>query len=211
MRKLLLATACLAALASPALAQPPGLWDHNGSVMRLVYNNGHFGVYYEVVRPGLVQTIPPGSPRFEGQRVGNQIIGNAFVYTQYCPGARFPYHVEGTAYNGTIELFGSAAVVDPDICAIVGYKPDSDNAHIVFRLVQPVAAVEPPVVTLPPPQDDPLPEPPAGTVPPPLHACPILGDCQPRTQAERREELQRQGREFCRQYPRDPVCGEPNK
>ena len=32
MRKLLLATA-LAALASPALAQPPGLWDHNGSDM----------------------------------------------------------------------------------------------------------------------------------------------------------------------------------
>jgi hypothetical protein len=77
MRKLLLATACL--------AQPPGLWDHNGSAMRLTYNNGHFGVYYEVVRPGLRQTVPPGAPRFEGQRIGNRIVGNAFVHTKYCP------------------------------------------------------------------------------------------------------------------------------
>lgn len=72
MRKLLLATACSAALVFPALAQPPGLWDHNGSAMRLVYNNGHFGVYYERIRPGLVQTIPPGAPRFEGQRLATR-------------------------------------------------------------------------------------------------------------------------------------------
>ena len=68
MRKLLLATACLAALVSPALGSTAWICAPYGSAMRLVYNNGHFGVYYEIVRPGLVQTIPPGSPRFEGTR-----------------------------------------------------------------------------------------------------------------------------------------------
>ena len=99
MRKLLTTTAALAATDYTCLGSPSGLWDHNGSAMRLVYNDGHFGVYYEIVRPGLVQTIPPGSPRFEGTRTGNQITGNAFVYTKYCPGASFPYRVSGTVFN----------------------------------------------------------------------------------------------------------------
>lgn len=166
-----------------AAAQPPGLWDHNGSAMRLVYanGNGNFGVYYEIVRPELVETIPPGAPRFEGQRIGNQIVGNAFVYTKYCPGLSFPYPVGGIVYDeGVIELFGPAAVVDPFTCSIVGYRPNSDNAHIVFRLVQPVVAA------LPPP-------------PPPVAS-------NHRGQSERREELKRQGREFCREFPNDQVC-----
>ena len=155
MKRLLMATACLAALISPALAQPPGLWDHNGSAMRLVPNgNGGFGVYYEVIRPGLRVTIPQGAPRFEGQRIGNRLVGNAFVYTKYCFGKPFPYHVEGVIQGESfIELWGPAAVVDPQICQIVGHAPNSDNAHLVFHLVQPSVVVvpPPPVVVQPPP------------------------------------------------------------
>ena len=168
MRKLLLATACLAALVSPALAQPPGLWDHNGSAMRLVYNNGHFGVYYEIVRPGLRQTIPPGAPRFEGQRIGNRIVGNAFVHTKYCPGRSFPYRVSGVVYNqAVIDVYGPAAVVDPNSCSIVGYAPNSDNARVVFRLIQPDAAI-----VVPPPPNPPI----AIPVPVPVPSGPVINN-----------------------------------
>ena len=51
------------------------------------------------IRPGLEVTIPPGAPRFEGQRAGNRVFGNAFVHTKYCPGRGFPYQVSGEVYN----------------------------------------------------------------------------------------------------------------
>jgi hypothetical protein len=184
MKTHLATAAVLAALIAPSFAQPPnGVWDHNGSAMQLRYVNGNgFGVYYDAIRPGLIQTIPPGAPRFEGRDIGGgRIVGTAYVYTKYCFGIPFPYHVEGVAYNGTIELFGPAAVVDPYSCTIVGYRPDSDNAHIVFR------AVRPEVVVIPAPIPVPVPN----------------GDLSPDEQAE---ELQRQGREFCRKYPSHPVC-----
>lgn len=101
------------------------------------------------------------------------------------PGTSFPYHVEGRAYAGTIELFGAAAVVDPRLCAIVGYRPDSDNAHIVFRFVQALTGA-----IAPPPAIDP--------------------PSRSQDQAQWREDLKRQGREFCRQYPADHVCNSGN-
>lgn len=229
MKKITVVTASLAALVSPALAQSPGLWDHNGSAMRLTYANGDFGVYYEGIRPGLRQTIPPGAPRFEGRRIGNQIVGNAFVHTKYCPGRSFPYHVSGIVYDeAVINLYGPAAVVDPNSCSIVGYAPNSDNARVVFRLVQPeVLSVQPEVLSVQPVV-------PVIATPPIINngditkghtvICPVVGDCltSPKTSPkapkaetnglaepspdEQAEALKQQGREFCWKYPGHPVC-----
>ena len=218
LKRTLLATAIAFSAASIAAAQPEGLWDHNGSAMQLSYNGpNNFGVYYQQVRPGLIQTIPPGSPRFEGQQNGNQLFGNAFVYTKYCPGARFPYQVSGIVHSeGVIELYGPAAVVDPYSCSVVGYAADSDNAHIVFHLVQPlvvalpavVAPSSPVVVNTPVTINNP---PPSVIVVNPPVAPAVNGNGHsaidlPQGRVERREELKRQGREFCEQYPADEVC-----
>lgn len=188
MNKLLkktLITAAASMIIQAAAAQP-GFWDHNGSLMRMVENGPMLAVYYDQVRPGLIETIPPRSPRFEGQRIGPvQLAGLAFVYTKHCPGMRFPYEVQGTIINGVIELHGPAAVVDPYSCSIVGYRPDSDNAHIIITLVRP--ELPPPAIVVP------------SVTPPP----PTIAPDDPDAQAE---DLIRQGREFCARYPRHRVC-----
>ena len=226
MNRLLATTALVVALIAPASAQPPGIWDHNGLAMRLTYNGAGFGIYYDRIRPGLIETIPPGSPRFEGEQIGNQITGNAFVYTKYCPGLRFPYAVSGVVHNDSaIELFGPAAVVDPNSCSIVGYRPDSDNAHIVFRLVHPdvVIAQPPPVVVQPPPPV--IVQPQAPIVVPGTGGPSCVGYCPgwkgtgndngtnaappplvERTPDDEAARIERQGREFCYKFPGHPVC-----
>jgi flagellar biosynthesis GTPase FlhF len=97
-----------------------------------------FAIYYQDIRPALIRTIPPGAPRFQGRIVnGNYVIGNAFVYTKFCFGKSFPYHVSGVIHDGIIDLHGPAAVVDPHSCTIVGLRADSDNAHVVFAELAP--------------------------------------------------------------------------
>ena len=197
-------SAAMLLAATPAAAQ--SLWDHNGSLMRVVESGSNLGVYYDRVRPGLVETIPPGSPQFEGQRIGDALAGYAFVYTKYCPGMRFPYHVQGNIWNGIIDLRGPAAVVDPNICAIVGYRPDSGNAHIVTTIVTPGYPLTPPPVAVAPSssctgicapiQVAPAPAPAPVLTPPPR----VL---DPDAQAA---DIERQGREFCRQHPEHKVC-----
>ena len=143
MRKLTLAI-FLTAAPTVAIAQPQEIfWDNNGSLMRTVDDGYRISVSYETVRPSLWATIAPGSLAFEGARVnGNGIVGNAFVYTKYCYGTPFPYRVTG-AINGVIDVWGPAAVVDPNICRIIGLEPNSDNAHRIFQVPPPPAPPSP--------------------------------------------------------------------
>jgi hypothetical protein len=145
LKRTLLATIALAP--TLAMAQPSSLWDHNGSTMVLTDEGPAVAIYYQDIRPALIRTIPPGAPRFRGRIVnGNYVIGDAFVYTKFCFGKSFPYHVSGVIHDGIIDLHGPAAVVDPNSCSIVGLRADSDNAHVVFAALAP----PPPVIVAPP-------------------------------------------------------------
>ena len=159
MKKLTLAL-FLTAAPTVAMAQPQEIfWDNNGSLMRTVDDGYRISVSYETVRPGLRATTPPGALAFEGTRVnGNGIVGSAFVYTKYCYGTPFPYRVTGVV-NGVIDVWGPAAVVDPNLCRIVGLEPNSDNAHRIFQVPPPPVAVvpTPPSVIVPTPVPVPVP------------------------------------------------------
>lgn len=139
MSKQLASFALICALAPlPAGAQTEGLWDHNGSTMKLVHEDGGFSIYYKTIRSGLKGTIPAEAPRFKGRIEDKQIIGKAFVYTRHCPKDKFEYLVKGPMKaTDVIELRGPAPVVDPDTCKIVEYRKKSGNAHLVFKLLPP--------------------------------------------------------------------------
>lgn len=109
------------------------IWDHNGSLMRLSTNGPGLVVSYLVTRPGLTESIGPGTVRFQGQRIGDEIVGTAFVYSVICPPT--PYPVRGVVYNESIELRGAAPLLDPDTCAVLAYIW-SGNARLVFTYVQ---------------------------------------------------------------------------
>lgn len=138
MKKLTLAL-LIAAAPTVAVAQPQEIhWDHNGSLMRTVDDGVKVAVFYERVRPSLRATTPPGAIAFEGTRTNGNggVVGNAFVYTKYCYGKPFPYRVTGVV-NGVVDVWGPAAVVDPNTCRIVGFSPGSDNAHRTFQIPPP--------------------------------------------------------------------------
>ncbi len=129
-----------------------------------------FAIYYQDIRPALIRTIPPGAPRFRGRIVnGNYVIGDAFVYTKFCFGKPFPYHVSGVIHDGIIDLRGPAAVVDPRSW-IVGLRANSDNAHVMFAELAP----PPPVPGAPQAPSAPSPTPPPVVVAPPAPTPPVV-------------------------------------
>lgn len=124
----------MTALPAPASAGQ-SLWSHNGSTM-LWYSNGQRRqVSYYAPRAGL--SVNPGTVLFEGQKVGSEIYGTAYVFKRGCQPA--PYTVRGLVdpSNQThVVLYGSAPIRQRGGCQVVGYNPQSSNSRLEFNYLR---------------------------------------------------------------------------
>ena len=112
------------------------LWDHNGSVMRLVANGDNRQFFYQSPRQGMInEGVTTGTLLFEGVRNGDTYSGTAFVFRRQC--GSFPFEVRGTVAGDerTVTLVGSAPRIGAD-CRVTGHVSDT----LVFRLAAPDAA-----------------------------------------------------------------------
>lgn len=123
------------ALTSAPVSAGQSLWSHNGSTM-LWYSNGQQRqVSYYNPRRGL--SVQRGTVLFEGQKVGTEIYGTAYVFRRGCQPA--PYSVRGLVdpRNQThVILYGSAPIRQRGGCAVVGYNPQSNNSRLEFNYMQ---------------------------------------------------------------------------
>ena len=112
------------------------LWDHNGSIMRLVANGENRQFVYETPRQGMAnEGVTSGTSLFEGVRNGDTYSGTAFVFRRQCGST--PFEVSGTvaADERTVTMTGDAPRVDGS-CRVSGHVSDT----LVFRLVAAGAA-----------------------------------------------------------------------
>jgi hypothetical protein len=112
------------------------LWDHNGSVMRLVADGEQRQLLYERPRQILRGAgVQQGTVLFDGYRVGNKYKGTAKRFSKNCP-APLPYEVSGTVVTETkVVLKGRREVYD-DNCRPTGrFRTDT----LVFKYLQPVS------------------------------------------------------------------------
>ena len=108
------------------------IWMHNSSMVRWVSSGEARWIYYVDPRPGL--PVAPETLLFEGQRVGNKLVGTAYVFISACPPT--PYTVEGIIYSeADMSLYGAVPVVDSNSCDVVDYTWDSHNAALRFHYV----------------------------------------------------------------------------
>jgi hypothetical protein len=106
------------------------LWDHNGSVMRLVADGDQRQLLYERPRQILRGAgVQQGTVLFDGYRVGNKYKGTAKRFSKNCS-APLPYEVSGTVVTETkVVLKGRREVYD-DNCRPTGrFKTDT----LVFK------------------------------------------------------------------------------
>ena len=107
-------------------AAADSLWDHNGSVMRLVADGEQRQFLYERPRQVLEAAgVEQGTLLFDGYRVGNKYRGTAKRFSKNCP-APLPYEVSGHVVSETkVVLKGRREVYD-DTCRPTGrFKTDT--------------------------------------------------------------------------------------
>jgi len=100
-------------------------WSHNGSSLYLVAEGDRRRFYYEAPRPGIAtQGVERGTLLFDGQRVGNNYQGTAYVFDRQC--GKFPYAVSGAVSEGSkrIVMYGRAPQPNAS-CKVGGYRVDT--------------------------------------------------------------------------------------
>lgn len=99
-----LVAACIGLFLPLAVAMPASadsLWNHNGSVMRLVAEGNNRIFYYEAPRPAMAERgVRQGTLFFNGQRVGNRYAGTARAFSRECS-APMEYRMSGTVVSET--------------------------------------------------------------------------------------------------------------
>jgi hypothetical protein len=96
-------------------ANADSLWDHNGSIMRLLADGNQRAFVYEVPRTGMrAAGAGSGDIVFRGQVVGSQYVGTAFIFSRDC--GPTPYRVAGPIVTGStrVVMQGMAPRVGPD-------------------------------------------------------------------------------------------------
>lgn len=99
------------------------LWNHNGSVMRLIANGAERRFLYEMPREGLSSVgVSRGTLLFQGRKAGNSYSGTAYVFSQ-C-GAQ-SYKVTGPVSDDQrqVTLVGRAPMLDGN-CRVTRYRDD---------------------------------------------------------------------------------------
>jgi uncharacterized caspase-like protein len=100
-------------------------WSHNGSGLYLVAEGDRRRFYYETPRPGIGdQGVERGTLLFDGQKIGNNYQGTAYVFVRHC--GKFPYAVSGAVAEGSkrVVMYGRAPQPDAS-CKIGGYRVDT--------------------------------------------------------------------------------------
>src|ERR1019366_2721307 len=70
--------------ASPQVARR-NVWDHNGSIVYLVAQGRFRKFYYKEPRSGMVSAgAKPGSLLFDGEVIGDQYQGTAYIFNGRC-------------------------------------------------------------------------------------------------------------------------------
>lgn len=107
--------AALALLCSIIPAKADSLWDHNGSLMRLLADGNLRQFVYERPRQGMmVAGAQTGDSVFIGSVVDGQYVGTAYIFSGRC--GRFPYQVVGPIVSNStrVVMQGSAPRIDRD-------------------------------------------------------------------------------------------------
>jgi hypothetical protein len=124
---------------SYAQEEPALLWNHNGSSVNLVAQGRSRKFFYDQPRSGMLSAgARSGSMIFDGEAVGQQYRGTAYIFTSRC--GQFPYPVTGPILDDyrRVELRGQAPRVD-DNCHITGYIDDL----LEFQLIEPTVTTLP--------------------------------------------------------------------
>ena len=106
------------------------LWDHNGSMVRLIANGAARQFVYVTPRQGLSPVgVSAGTLLFKGTKNGNSYSGTAFVFSHCGPA---PYQVSGPVSDDQrqVTLYGQAPIQDAN-CQITNYR--SDTLIFTFR------------------------------------------------------------------------------
>ncbi len=106
------------------------LWNHNGSLMRLIADGVTRTMVYEEPRDGMAKAgARQGSVVFEGTRTGNSYSGTAYIFAKGCKPRG--YQVSGEIAEGErrITLHGLAPRLT-STCKLMGTKEDT----LVFDL-----------------------------------------------------------------------------
>jgi hypothetical protein len=140
-----------ALLAGLSVARADSLWEHNGSVMRLVADGNTRLFYYEQPRPTMVATgVRQGTLYFNGRRQGNSYIGTARVFSSKCDAA-MEFAISGTVVSEHL------VILEGDRPSFKNCRATGETRHerLVFTFLSEVPApdyVAPkPVPLLPPP------------------------------------------------------------
>lgn len=108
---------------NPRLPDERTLWDHNGSTVALIADGARRTFRFVKPRSGLSALgVERGELLFEGSVSGEEVVGDAFVFSLKCGPAK--YAVKGSfKENGVLELKGAAPRRDAN-CKAVATRPD---------------------------------------------------------------------------------------
>jgi len=101
------------------------LWEHNGSLMRLVATGASRKFFYESPRQGLGEVgIEKGSLLFEGTKNGDNYAGTAYVYSRRC--GRIGFAVSGPVApdQRSVTVYGQAPI-RAENCLPGGYRNET--------------------------------------------------------------------------------------
>ena len=135
MKRMLLAA--LAVLAGFASANAQALYNHNGSIMRVVEQGNTVRILYEQPRQGMAQIgVRPGTLLFEGELDANRYLeGLSRIFSARC--GELDYYVYGQYQrSGDFTLNGAAPVLEAGGCRVIDNIYDGANANLFFAYLR---------------------------------------------------------------------------
>lgn len=115
---------------SPPSPPPPEesvtCWNHNGSKMKLLSDGTRREILYLEVRDGMREYANPGDVVFQGQQVGDQWSGVAYVFTRGQRCGKLRYNVTGRSQGSSnFVLNGVAPAGAGANCEPIGRRDDT--------------------------------------------------------------------------------------
>ncbi|MEE9590378.1 MAG: hypothetical protein V3V97_20425 [Hyphomicrobiaceae bacterium] len=118
------------------------LWRYRGSRLVMVANGNSRTIRYRRPAWRMRQAgVRRGDPFFRGRRIGNRIVGRAFVYRRNC--APIGYRVRGRVNpdNQTrVVLRGRVPIIAPGSCRVVGHSWRNTHARLELKFARQLAA-----------------------------------------------------------------------
>lgn len=110
---------------SGSMAPITSMWNHNGSIMRLVTEGDSTRILYDAPREGLAGLkIKNGTVLFNGARVVNELKGTATTFSSRCPPRDFQVSGQFSSDQKQIVLKGQAPRLNSD-CEVSGQRDET--------------------------------------------------------------------------------------